>query len=71
LANGGETKQEHASGQPISWTEFLENNVGWNLKEDIWHKENDQGSVVLVVDQLQFGGQTKDISIGDIDSTWN
>lgn len=47
---------------------LFEQDIARDLKDDIWHEEDDEGVVVLMVLQLEFFRHARDICIGDIDS---
>lgn len=50
--------------------ELLEEDVGGDLEEDVWDKEDDKGIVVLVSLEVQFLREAKNVGIGDVDSVW-
>lgn len=68
MHHGGEAEEEHVDAQPDVGSEFLQQDVGWDLKEDVWYEEDDQRIVVEGTIQLKLGGQAKYVGIGNIDS---
>lgn len=54
--------------------ELLEENVGRNLKETVWHEENDEGIVVqsavgvFGVDQMEILSEVENLGVGNVDA---
>lgn len=48
--------------------EFLEENVGWDLEDDVGNEEDSQGVVVLRILEVEFVLQAENGGIGDIGS---
>lgn len=59
-----------AKRTPDSGRQLLQQDVGWNLEENIRDEEDDQRSVVFVArGDAQFFRETKDVCICDIHTT--
>ena len=54
------------SGNVPSWAELLQDNVGRGFEEHIADEEDGQGEVVLVVGELEVGGQAEHFGISDV-----
>lgn len=63
-----EAEQEHVETQPHIGLELLEQDVAWDLEEDVGHKENHKRDIVLVIFEAELPGKTRDVGIGDVDA---
>ena len=50
--------------------ETLEENVGGDLEENIWHEEDDEGGIVFSFFETKLFRKTKDVGIGNIDTVY-
>lgn len=68
LHRGYETKADAAQGQPYSWGEALEEDVGRDFEDHVGDEEDGQTGVVLVACKTEVFHQAVHLGIGDIDS---
>ena len=67
LHHGHETEAEHANGEPNAGLQFLENDVGRNLEEDVGDEEDHKSCVVLgSIDDPQLLAEAKNVRVGDV-----
>lgn len=69
LANCDEAEEEHTSGQPYVGSEPLQEDIGGDLTEAVGDKEDDESGIVFIIlVNLEFLGETKDLGVGYIDA---
>jgi hypothetical protein len=66
LEESSKAEEEHVQAEPDMGLEALEKNVGGNLKEDVWHEEDDEGGIVFCLFEAEFFGQANNVGIGDV-----
>jgi hypothetical protein len=70
LKERGEAEEKHVETQPDMGLETLEENVGGDLEENVWHKEDDEGGIVFGLFETKLFRKTKDVGIGNIDTVY-
>lgn len=66
----GKAEEKHVETQPDMGLETLEENVGGDLEENIWHEEDDEGGIVFSFFETKLFRKTKDVGIGNIDTVY-
>jgi hypothetical protein len=65
LANGCDSPYKHDEGKPIGWFEFLDEDVGWNLKKNVRNEEDEKGDVILISMHSEIFFQSLNTSISN------
>lgn len=66
----GEAEEKHVKTQPDVGLEALEEDVGRDLEENVWHEEDDEGGIVFGFFEAKLFRKTKDVGIGNIDTVY-
>lgn len=70
LSQGNQAESKHVQGQPNSWAELLQKDVGGDLEEAVWDEEDDEGYIVLGAREAEILREAEDVCVADVDTVY-